>query len=303
VKIVWNPALEGFDSAIISLRKPYEILRCVQRKTDTLIVAQPAARAQLLTAHSERYVDGVLCGDLKTGFGEATLELLRQIRAANGVMIAAAAEALDDPGAPIMAPVSGFHHAHYDHGYGFCTFNGLVMAARLALDRLPAGRDVLIIDGDGHYGDGTDDILGRIPAEYGTRIYNLTQFNRDDWRRRLTAALSDRPWGLVLYQAGADAHEKDPYGAGYLNDFDWEDRDRMVFEHCALSRTPIAWNLAGGYNGASTIALHIGTADSARRALALRDRSASAVLQPVEQVASEGRPAKDVLGEGGALQG
>ncbi len=45
----------------------------------------------------------------------------------NGGALAAAARALDDGVAAALA--SGFHHSHADHGEGFCTFNGLVVAA------------------------------------------------------------------------------------------------------------------------------------------------------------------------------
>jgi len=38
--------------------------------------------------------------------------------------------------------------------FGYCTFNGLVIAAREAL--MSGVSKVLIIDGDAHYGDGTD---------------------------------------------------------------------------------------------------------------------------------------------------
>lgn len=32
------------------------------------------------------------------------------------------------------SPSSGFHHAHYDRNHGFCTFNGLIVAARKVSD-------------------------------------------------------------------------------------------------------------------------------------------------------------------------
>ena len=53
--------------------------------------------------------------------------LLPSVLLTNGGALAAASRALDDGVAAALA--SGFHHSHADHGEGFCTFNGLVVAA------------------------------------------------------------------------------------------------------------------------------------------------------------------------------
>jgi acetoin utilization deacetylase AcuC-like enzyme len=53
---------------------------------------------------------------------------------------------------------SGMHHAHRTGGLGYCTFNGIALAALTFLD---CGADrVLIVDLDAHCGGGTADILG-----------------------------------------------------------------------------------------------------------------------------------------------
>ena len=49
---------------------------------------------------------------------------------------------------------------------------------------------------------------------------------------------------LIIYQAGADPHEDDPYG-GMLTSRQMAERDRRVFE--GLEQRPLVWNLAGGY--------------------------------------------------------
>jgi len=46
------------------------------------------------------------------------------------------------------------HHAEADHTSGFCLFNNIAIAARYALDKLGAGR-ILIVDWDLHHGNGT----------------------------------------------------------------------------------------------------------------------------------------------------
>ena len=48
------------------------------------------------------------------------------------------------------------HHAHAAHNHGFCFFNNVALAAKLAADR---GNKVLIFDWDIHQGDGTQTIF------------------------------------------------------------------------------------------------------------------------------------------------
>jgi acetoin utilization deacetylase AcuC-like enzyme len=54
------------------------------------------------------------------------------------------------------------HHAHKDHGAGFCFLNNVAIGARYALDKYPDKiKKVLIFDWDLHHGDGTQDIFGK----------------------------------------------------------------------------------------------------------------------------------------------
>jgi acetoin utilization deacetylase AcuC-like enzyme len=48
------------------------------------------------------------------------------------------------------------HHAYADEAHGFCVFNNVAIAAQKAVN---AGKKVLILDFDGHLGDGTMDIF------------------------------------------------------------------------------------------------------------------------------------------------
>ena len=63
---------------------------------------------------------------------------------------------------PAAALGSGFHHAHADHGEGFCTFNGLVVAAE-ALWAAGAVAHVAVLDLDLHYGNGTASLAAGRP--------------------------------------------------------------------------------------------------------------------------------------------
>ncbi len=46
------------------------------------------------------------------------------------------------------------HHAIVNHGMGFCLFNNVAVAARVAISELAVER-VLIVDWDVHHGNGT----------------------------------------------------------------------------------------------------------------------------------------------------
>ena len=52
---------------------------------------------------------------------------------------------------------SGLHHASTERGNGFCTFNGLALAARALMDG--GANHVLILDLDAHCEGGTYEIV------------------------------------------------------------------------------------------------------------------------------------------------
>lgn len=315
MKIVWNPALEklGADaSAPLSLQRPAIVFSRVMKPGDEIIGAPSASATALALVHSPDYVENVLRGREKNGFGTTDMETLGHALASNGVMIKAAAVALAHPGHPIMAPVAGFHHAHYDHGYGFCTFNGILAAV---LDQRVRGRArgrVVIIDGDGHHGDGTDNILEHFSNKaMFANIDNVTGMRAKTWRRMIGTALADGPIDLLIYQAGADAHEADPFGAGYLSTEEMQARDEWIFTFAAKNAVPVVWNLAGGYAGENTYRLHEQTARAARygayltlqRELAALDATAAAELEARKEVSPRvGGAGGDVVDEGGSFQ-
>jgi len=209
----------------------------------------PAEEIDLCLAHDPAYVRGVLTSALPNGFGNTRADVARSLPYTSGAMIAAARAALGSGCA--CAPVSGFHHAQYDTGGGFCTFNGLIVAAQKLIDESGLQR-ILILDCDMHYGDGTDDIIERLALQ--PCIDNCTfgqWFNTPQEAPAYLAKLRDvaarfEDYDLILYQAGADVHVDDPLG-GVLTTTQLIERDRTVFAEAHRAAVPIAWNLAGGY--------------------------------------------------------
>lgn len=74
----------------------------------------------------------------------------------SGGMVAAARHALES-GCTTGSVSSGQHHAKYGTGDGFCTFNGIALAAKGALRA--GAKQVLIIDTDAHCGGGTHSLV------------------------------------------------------------------------------------------------------------------------------------------------
>jgi acetoin utilization deacetylase AcuC-like enzyme len=184
--------------------------------------------------------------------------VLQQILHANGAFVQAAERARDVGLA--FAPVSGFHHAGWDHCGGFCTFNGLMVAAVKLLQRDDT-KKVLILDFDGHHGDGTEDIIEELKLR--DSVTHLTRHRGFDHSpeaavKRALQAIDECP-DIVLLQAGADSYVGDPFGAGYFGREQWIARDRRIFERCKALSVPVVWNLAGGYDGGKTVMLHYET--------------------------------------------
>lgn len=244
----------------------------------------PATMHELCYAHDGGLVRGVFTGTKQNGYGSTSQAIAKQAAWNAGAMMAATRYVLGENRATPMAcvPASGFHHAHYAHAGGYCTFNALMVAILHAARAGALGESgrALIIDGDGHYGDGTQDIINTLNMR--ERVINMSgpRLMEPSWYGNIERSLEERP-ALVLYQAGADAHKDDPYGVGYLDDEEFFARDVLVFNTCAKYRIPLVWCFAGGYNGEKTVELHAQSFQTATRA---SHRAALAVLKPVNEV-------------------
>jgi acetoin utilization deacetylase AcuC-like enzyme len=264
----------------------------------TLSEPMPASDEDLGRVHTPEYVRAVATGAPRA-LAESqkfpwSPELAEAVRWTTGGCIAALAAALEEEVAANLA--SGFHHAHADHGEGFCTFNGLVVA----LERARAEgriRRALVVDLDLHYGNGTAALLGTRPDFHNLSIYgswykeNRAYREVDRERAPDTAncrsvpvpggadgaaylAILERELGpaierarpdVILYQAGADPYREDPYSPLDLGLEDLQERDRRVFRAAQAAGVPIAWVLAGGYTRDihKVVEAHVNTARAA----------------------------------------
>ena len=215
---------------------------------------EPASEADLCLAHDPAYVRGVLACETPNGFSNTAPEVAAALPWTTGSMVAAALHVGEAAkrGEPAVAcsPTSGFHHAHYSWAHGYCTFNGLIVAARKLI---AAGLKPGIFDCDFHFGDGTDQIIEHLVLDEIEHWSAGLVYRRRHSAAAMLDAIDDmleqmarRGVKVVLYQAGADQHVDDPLG-GLLGTTEMKARDAMVFDRCRQLGMNVAWNLAGGY--------------------------------------------------------
>jgi len=246
-----------------SMRKLPLVARLAEERGYAMLVSpEPICRKDLEKVHHRRYVKNIITGkgDLaECAFGFWSESYRDGVLAINGGNLLAAKMALEDG---IAANIGqGFHHARASFGAGFCTFNGLALVAALNPDL-----QVLVIDCDEHAGDGTAELVERIPnlsnfsicgclmgSRTGPRsiVRHVAPQDESAHRRYLNEAFdfaaATKP-SLVIYQAGMDPHEHDPLSRSKMTAAFLERRDRRVMETLALDLgIPFFFVLAGGY--------------------------------------------------------
>ncbi len=223
----------------------------------------PLTAAELSVAHNSRYVQGVLDCSIENGFGNTLESVAKSLPYTSGSFFYASASALENHSVTISLS-SGFHHACYNHGGGFCTFNGLMIAAILLDSKNLLVKDgVGIIDFDAHYGNGTDDIIKQLKIDYVKHVGASDIKLKDGSIDEPDLLLKLEPFkgcDILFYQAGADIHIDDPLG-GLLTTEQMKQRDRIVFQFARRNNLPLVWNLAGGYQKPVDIViqLHVNT--------------------------------------------
>ena len=125
---------------------------------------EPVTQRQLALAHDPKFVRAVLSGETANGFGNTDKAVAASLPFTTGSLVAAAEYAIRNHDV-VCSPTSGFHHAGYDRAEGFCTFNGLLVTAMVLKEQGLVNR-VGIIDCDVHYGNGTDQSIGKLGLDW-----------------------------------------------------------------------------------------------------------------------------------------
>jgi acetoin utilization deacetylase AcuC-like enzyme len=259
---------------------------------------EPVSRQQLARVHSVRYIDEV-CALAKSGGGDLDLDTVCSassydvaLRAAGSVCDATQRVLRGEQTCAVCLVRPPGHHALRTRAMGFCLFNNVAVAARLATDELGLDR-VLIVDWDVHHGNGTQatfwqdprvgffsihrwpffpgsgledetgggDGLGTTlnqPVPFGiSRKEYLALFCRG--LERLAEKIKPQ---MVYISAGWDTHRKDPVGGLGLELEDYVVMTNAVLDvadtHCEGRVISV---LEGGYDPdvvAEAVVLHLG---------------------------------------------
>ena len=236
----------------------------------------PISDEELLRVHTKEYVEAIKTGAPKH-LAESqkfpwSPELAEAVRHTNGGCLASLDAALQHQISGNLA--SGFHHSHADHGEGFCTFNGLILALENAFLQRQITRG-LVIDLDLHYGNGTASLVADRPYCANLSIYgswykqNVAHQDveterapdtHNAWsvpvpngasgahylaliKEHTARALDLYQPEVILYQAGADPYREDPYSPLDVGLDALYERDHLIFSMAKERRIPISYVL------------------------------------------------------------
>ena len=246
-----------------------------------LLDAPRASDGELALAHTPGYIAAIQNG---TQSGTAMREIgfpwspamVERSRRSVGASVAAVRRAMQGDGVAANL-AGGTHHASADKGSGFCVFNDVAVAARLAQAeyaraqaRQRSGQvlKVAVIDLDVHQGNGTASIFKNDDSVFTLSLHGEKNFPHRkepgdldvdlpdgcgdaDYLHALEVALDEMARrfepGLVIYLAGADPFEGDRLGRLKLSYDGLEARDRRVFDWCFTRQIPVALAMGGGY--------------------------------------------------------
>lgn len=246
-----NQNVPDNDSFSPSAGKPKQVIESwtklgIPFKTEKF---SPVTREQLYQVHSKKYVDDVIECRTSNGFGNKNPLVAKALPWVCGSMVSASLHAYRT-GETSFSPTSGAHHAHFDYGSGFCTFNFLVLAA---VEAHKAGASKIgIIDLDCHPSDGILDIIEELGINY-IQVYSFgyDSLAKNDPQSWVNENLRIKCYefegcDIVIFNAGVDPHVNDKLG-GYLTTEQMRKRDEIVFQTMKALSIPVAVSLAGGY--------------------------------------------------------
>jgi acetoin utilization deacetylase AcuC-like enzyme len=237
---------------------------------DLMQLGAPVGWDELLLVHDAAYVSAVQDGTLspaairRLGFPWSEELVLRSRRSVGGTLTALS-WALATGAAGHVA--GGTHHAFADHGEGFCVFNDIAVAVRVA-QRDHGRRRVAVIDLDVHQGNGTAAIFAGDPDVFTLSMHNAHNYPFRKERSSLDVGLPDgttdaaylraldvaleqvevhRP-ELVFFQAGVDVLAGDRLGRLALSAAGLERRNRAVYAFAERLHAPLVVTLGGGYH-------------------------------------------------------
>jgi acetoin utilization deacetylase AcuC-like enzyme len=265
MKVFYNEAYTAPAHAFDTTRKSGEIAAAIEEgSVPGCELVDPVdfvdlAEELIETTHDSAYVEALRTGepsDLAASQGFTWDEGIWDMAVNSTAGVLAAVDEALATGGPSGSLSSGLHHARRAGGEGYCTVNGLAMAARRATE-LVSGT-VVILDLDAHCGGGTNELVGDdqriLHLDLSVSSFDsyrpvgdddLTVLHPDsdeEYLRLVSGYLGRIPAdaGLVIYNAGMDPHPT-------VSAEGLAQRERLVANWCAQKHVPAVFVLAGGY--------------------------------------------------------
>ncbi len=240
---------KGHPESPERLKKAYDYLK----ENHEIIGCSPASYDDIARVHDTSHVDNVRQGTFFDPDTPAHENIYRYARLSAG----AAIEAQKRSGFSLARPPG--HHAGRDFLGGFCYFNNLAIAVKRS------NLKTLIVDFDGHHGNGTEDIFARDENVFylslhrigifpgtgekrGPRVYNhgFTSVPGDKHYLEVfdeALATIDLSFEQIAVSAGFDAHADDPLASLGLT----EKAYRKIGERLSAFDVPLFSVMEGGY--------------------------------------------------------
>eukprot|EP00890_Picochlorum_soloecismus_P005033 jgi/Picsp_1/5530/NSC_02889-R1_histone deacetylase family protein len=249
----------------------YEMLKAEGLAGNTVTPA-PADQQALCLAHDPEYVRQFISGGISDEAMKRiglpwSRDLVKRTLIGVGSAIEAGRAAWENKTVAVMSN-GGTHHASYGWSHG-CIFNDQAVAARV-MQRDYGVKNVLFVDLDVHFGDGTADIFYSDDSVFTFSMHCAEQpfpeirtasnldiglhsgCTDDEYMAQLKPALTQilntYAFDLVFYNAGVDVHQDDSLGKMSLTDDGILQRDSFVLESCAALGIPVACAIGGGYH-------------------------------------------------------
>lgn len=268
IDVFYSPDYVAASYAFDTTRKSAHIAEALAaRHADRVRLVEPTppyvavAVRGIGELHAPEYVEAIRTGadeSLAGSQGFGWDEGIWPMAVSSTAGVVGAAEAVRNGGVAGSLS-SGLHHARPDTGAGFCTVNGLAIAAGHVV---ASGGRVAIVDFDAHCGGGTVACLEQLGLAERIAHVDLSTSGFDSYEPQhahhhlvfagdddaeyldsATSMLNRVPWSdvdLILYNAGMDPHPGISASALAM-------REKLVFASAAEASVGVAWVLAGGY--------------------------------------------------------
>ncbi len=219
------------------VKKAYQFLKDKYE----LITPEPAHEEDPKLAHTEELVEKVKTGN----FFDPDCPVYENLFEQTLLAVGGAIKAQEIGGFSLMRPPG--HHAGKNFIGGFCYYNNLAIAVK------KSGLKTLIIDIDGHHGNGTEDIFLGEDGVYFLSLhrsigfpgtgkkskdniinYPLAVSDDDEYIQNLKEGLGKVPdigFEQIAVSAGFDAHEKDPLASLGISTEGYEEIGKIIADY------------------------------------------------------------------------